>query len=265
VLGSTTFWFFRWGPAAEVLSYGIDILLIGASGIGADEPARRGAVIAIATVAALVIFAAGKASRAQLGMSLVGPVLGGGMLYLGLRGAAALLTDGQLNYSGIKLLYGVVALAIVLGLLGVSSQSLRFRAAGVLVSSLLALAILQSSETANVHRTWWDRTYAGPQLHAQATIDAIQSSSAGLPIRCLPSPGTAVTEQTRWAAYFCARWVEDAFNEGRFGGYRSELLEASGDTFEATVEAILAESPNEYLFAYRMTMGPGWFGWAGSG
>lgn len=264
-LGATTFWFFRWGPAAEVLSYGIDILLIGASGIGADEPARRGAMIAIATAAALVIFTAGKASSVHLSVSLVGPVLGGGLLYLGLRSAAALLTDGQLNYSGIKLLYGVITLAIVIGLLGVASQSSRFRAAGVLVSSLLALGILQSSETANVHRTWWDRTYAGPQLHAQATIDAIRSSSAGLPIRCLPSPGTTVNSETRLAAYFCARWVEDAFNEGRFGGHRFELLDASGNTFEETVEDILARSPSEYLFAYRMTMGPGWFGWTGYG
>lgn len=265
VLGSTAFWFFRWGPAAEVLSYGIDILLIGASSIVADRAAQRGAMIAIATVAVIVVLTAGKVSRAQLGVSLLGPVLGGGMLYLGLRGAAALLTDGQLLYSGIKLLYGVIALAMILGLFGVASQSSRFRAPGVLVSGLLAVVILQSSATANLHRTWWDRTYAGPQPHAEATIDAIRNSSMGLPIRCLPSPGTAVTERTRWAAYFCARWVEDAFNEGRFAGYRSELLEASGDTFEATVEAILTESPNEYLFAYRMTMGPGWFGWTGGG
>jgi hypothetical protein len=58
--------------------------------------------------------------------------------------------------------------------------------------------------------------------------------------------------------------MEDAFNEGRFNGRRFELLNAPGPTFEDTVARIESENQSEYLFAYRMTTGRGWFGWEGS-
>jgi hypothetical protein len=264
-LGAIIFWFFRWGPAAEVISYGLDILLIGASEIAADQFAQRTAILAVLGVGLAIVTMGVPHARLALSVSLIGPVVGGGLLYLGLRAAAVLFTDGELRYSGIKLLYGVTALAFMLGLLGLMSQLSQLASPGVLISGLLAFAVLNTSATAALYDSWWARTYAGPQPHSEATVQAIQNSSAGLPIRCLPSPGTAVNSETRWAAYFCARWVEDAFNEGRFGGYRFELLGASGDTFEDTVEDILARSPSEYLFAYRMTMGPGWFGWTGPG
>jgi len=124
--------------------------------------------------------------------------------------------------------------------------------------------VLGSSATARLGTDWWARTDLGEPQHAQAAIDAIGSTSPDIPIRCLPSPGTVVTDVSRLAAYMCARWMEDAFNPGRFQGGRDELLNADGETFGPTVEAIVEGSPSEYLFAYRMTMGPGWFGWNGA-
>ena len=265
LLGLVGYWFSRWGPAAEVLSYGLDILVVDASGIGADRPARLAATFGLVSVAALTVLAVRSGARLHLAVGLLGPVLGGGALYLALRGAAALLTDGVLNYSGIKLFYGIVTLAMTLSLLALVSLMTRWGAAGTMVALTAVVLTHQLSATASLHGEWWDRTDLGPHAHVTATIDAIERTSVDLPIRCLPSPGTVVTGTARWAAYTCVRWMEDAFNEGRFGGHRFDLLEAEGPTFEATVEQILERSPSEYLFAHRFTLGPGWFGWAGSG
>ena len=259
-------WFSRWGPAAEVLSYGVDILLAQASGITADAPARWAAVLTLTAAVALVLAPLRRARRssASLAVAIAGPVVGAGVLYVGLEAAAAVLTDGELNYAGIKLLYGIVTLALTLGLVTLTSQASRFGTFGSLVAAIAVAAVLGSSATARLGTDWWARTDLGEPQHAQAAIDAIGSTSPDIPIRCLPSPGTVVTDVSRLAAYMCARWMEDAFNPGRFQGGRDELLNADGETFGPTVEAIIEGSPSEYLFAYRMTMGPGWFGWNGA-
>ena len=41
------------------------------------------------------------------------------------------------------------------------------------------------------------------------------------------------------------------------------LLNAEGETFDEVVTTIVKEQQSDYLFAYRMTMGRGWFGWTG--
>ena len=262
-LGLLTIWFLRWGPAAEVLSYGTDVLTVGGSGIFADELLPRVVVLTFAILIPAVLLGSAAGTRATQLLAIVGPVVGAGLLYLALRAAAALLTDGELGYSGVKLFYGLITLGLVLGLTALVSQSARVGLPAALATLLLIGAVHQISPTASLHVEWRTSTLRSGALHAEAAVDAIRSST-DLPIRCLPSPGTAVTERTRWAAYFCARWMEDAFNTGRFDGRRFELLAADGPTFERTVEKIVAENQSEYLFAYRMTMGRGWFGWDGS-
>ena len=257
-------WFSRWGPAAEVLSYGVDILLAQASGIAADRPARWAAAIALAVAVVLTVRRKTRRPGVGLAIAIAGPIVGAGALYLALEAAAAALTDGELNYAGIKLFYGIVTLALTLGLVTLTSQSSRFGTVGSLVASLAVVAVLAASATARLGTDWWARTDLGAPPHASAAVDAIASTSPDIPIRCLPSPGTVVTDVSRLAAYMCVRWMEDAFNPGRFQGGRDELLTAEGDTFGATVDRIVEGSPSEYLFAYRMTMGPGWFGWNGA-
>lgn len=68
---------------------------------------------------------------------------------------------------------------------------------------------------------------------------------------------------TPWAAYFCIRWMEEGFNEGRFNGNAERFLNAQGDDFSEVVAWILAEQQSENLFAYRLTMGSEWFSWTG--
>ena len=262
-LGLLTVWFLRWGPAAEVLSYGVDILTVGGSGISADDLLPRVVVLTFVLLIPAILLGSAPETRAPQLLAIVGPVLGAGFLYLALRAAATLLTDGLLGYSGVKLFYGLTALGIVLGLTAVASQATRAGLPAVLVALLLLGGVHQLSPTASLHTEWRTSTLQPGALHAEAAIEAIRAST-DLPIRCLPTPGTVVTDRTRWAAYFCARWMEDAFNTGRFDGRRFELLAADGPTFGPTVERIVAEHSSEYLFAYRMTMGRGWFGWDGS-
>jgi len=262
-LGLAVLWFLRRGPLAEVLSYGIDLLTVDGSGIYADETARRVALGAITLVAATIVLTATGRVRAVLLLATIGPIAGAGTLYLGMRGAAALLTEGVLGYSGVKLLYGVLVLGMVLGLIGIGSQATRFGTIGLIGALLLVSATHQSSPTSRLHADWWSYTLRADAGHAQAAVEAIRSTSIDIPIRCLPRPGVPVSDQTRWAAYFCVRWMEDAFNEGRFDGRRFDLLYASGPDFGETIERIVSEQQSEYLLAYRMTMGPGWFGWSG--
>ena len=257
------FWFLRWGPAAEVLSYGLDLLTVGGSGIYADDAVRQAAAAVTALLAIAIVAGTRGRSRSILLIGVLGPTVGAGLLYLGMRAASLALTDGALGYAGVKLIYGVVTIATVLGLVTLSGFVSR-RSIPVVAGVLLVIGgVHQSGPTASLHQEWWGRTLQAGAPHAEAAVEAIRSTNSDLPIRCLPTPGTAVTDTTRWAAYFCARWMEDAFNEGRFDGRRFDLLGATDPTFEATIDRITSEHESEYLFAHRMTMGLGWFGWDG--
>lgn len=255
--------FSQWGPAAEVLSYGREILLVSASGIAADDLLRRGAFVATVVALGLLLSSRGRSASAGLIVAVIGPVVGALALYGALRVAAAILTDGELNYSGIKLLYGTVVLAAVLGLLSLLSQLGRAGTVSNIGAASVVGLLLVLSPTARLITDWWPRTEPNAPPHAVAAIDMIEQTTPNLPIRCLPAPGTRITDGSRLAAYWCARWMEDAFNEGRFQGHRDELLLAEGETFGPIVEDILANSPSEYLFSARMTLGPGWFAWDG--
>jgi len=255
--------FSRWGPAAEVVSYGRNILLFVASGIAADDVLRSGAFVSAAIALGLLLAMRGRTSSSGLVVAVMGPLVGALALYGALRLAASVLTDGELNYSGIKLLYGTVVLAAVLGLFSLLSQI--GRAGTVPTAGAVAMigALMLMSPTARLITDWWPRTAPTAATHATAAVEMIEQTTPNLPIRCLPSQGTRVTDGSRWAAYWCARWMEDAFNEGRYQGHRDALLQAEGETFGPLVDEILASSPSEYLFSARMTVGPGWFGWDG--
>jgi hypothetical protein len=137
-------WFIGWGPAAEVVSYGIEILTIGASGIYADEVIPR--VAALATVVLTLTIALrsrGRARSVRL-VALIGPTLGAGLLYLGLRTAAVALTGGELGYAGTKLLYGVITLAIILGLVPLTGLVSRLHIAPSIGISVLVLGLSSS-------------------------------------------------------------------------------------------------------------------------
>ncbi len=261
VLGGARF--LRWGLAAEVLSYGRDILLLQASWIVADANITRLSAIILIVAIAMIIRSTVAPSRTPLLLALVGPPLGAGLLYLGLHVAAALLTDGELNYSGIKLLYAIIVLSVTLGLIALAAHAHQTGRIGVVAAGVVLALVHTSSPTVGLHTEWWDRTDLDGLPHAAAVVDAVANSSVELPIRCLPPLGTTVTPVTRWAAYFCVRWMEDAFNEGRFNGGHHTFLNAQGTTFDDIVEQLLADNPSEYLFAYRMQMGLGWFGWDG--
>jgi hypothetical protein len=64
------------------------------------------------------------------------------------------------------------------------------------------------------------------------------------------------------AAYFCVRWVEDAFNEDRSRGYRFDYLFAEGPTFDPIIEEATV-SGHYGLLTRILPLGPGWFGWDG--
>jgi hypothetical protein len=262
-IGLLATWFLRWGPLAEVLSYGVELLTVGGSGIYADPMVGRAAAVAVVATTAIVASRTRGRSRSVQLLAIAGPILGAGVLHLGLRWAAAVLADGAVGYSSVKLLYGVLVLGAVLGLVGLASQATRVGTAAMLGALALVVTTHQMSPTARLHLDWWSHTLRVDAPHARAAVDAILSTDVDVPIRCLPNPGTPVDDRTRWAAYFCARWMEDAFNEGRFDGRRFELLGAPGPDFGPTIDRIVAESQSEYLFAYRMTMGAGWFGWSG--
>jgi hypothetical protein len=257
-------WAVTTGPLAEVLSYGRGILLVQASGIEADRSSTIVVAATMLTATALVALRLRGPARTLLVLAALGPPLAAGLFYVSLRVAAELLTDGELNYSGVKLLYAVITLAALIGIPLLTSLASRFGPMA-LVAVIAALSVgYLSSPTLQLLTDWRDRTDPQWAPHAEATVQAIRSSSADLPIRCLPPPGVAVTDRTRWAAFFCIRWMEDAFNEDRFNGHRRAFLNAEGPTFEATVEQALDATPERYFFAYPFTMGPGWFGWNGT-
>jgi hypothetical protein len=249
----------RLPQVTRVLELGTDLLTIGGSGIFADRPITRMATLLLVIAAVLVL--SRRPVPAPVAIAVLGPPLGAGLLVLGIRLATDLLADGVMGYAGIKLSFGLVTLSLAIGSIAVVSYASRLGAVGsVLALGLVAIA-LTSSVTAGSHSGWWERTAQYGSPHAMATEAAIRASNEDLPIRCLPSPGTAITDRTRFAAYFCIRWMEEGFNAGKFHGHAATILNAEGDTYEEIVERILAEDQSNYLFAYPFTMGQGWFGW----
>jgi hypothetical protein len=246
----------------EVLSSGREALTIGASGIEADRLAIRLVTVAI-LLAGLAILASGvdRVPRVAIVVGVPGALL---LSWSGLKVLALLLTDGELNYAGWKLFYATVSVAAVVGFAALAGSSIPDRSwtPGV-AGTILGVVLLTSSGTAGTSREWWDRTAPRTPPHAVAAIDAVRASSIDLPIRCTPQPGTAATEGARWAAYFCVRWMEDAFNEDRFHGHRFTFLGTEEPTFEEAVRRAREQDPSRYSFAYPMNVGPGWFGWDG--
>jgi hypothetical protein len=166
-------------------------------------------------------------------------------------------------YAGLKLFFGLVALALVLGSLTVVSASTGLGSFASATALLVVALPHIMGVAAPIYRDWWDSTERTGAPHAIATIAAIRSSGPEVPIRCLPSAGTPVNAVTTWAAYFCIRWIEQGFNEGRFDGNAFLFLNAESGDFSDLVELVTVEQKSAYLFAYRLTMGAGWFGWSG--
>jgi hypothetical protein len=250
------------GAAATVIGLGTAALTVQGSLISADRTVITIGLFAMLAVA-LLSRRLGRDARRTVLLTVLGPPLGGVALYGGLRIAANILTDGELGYSGMKLLYGVIVLTVLLGLSAAAALVAgRGAAASAVAIVVLAIPIL-SSPTVALQFEWWDRTDRGSEPHAIATVTAIRASSEDLPIRCLPSRGTAVTDRTRWAAYMCIRWMEEAFN-GAGWGYAGSFVEAEGPTFEDVIDARIEARPSDYFFAYPFTMGMGWFGWDGT-
>jgi hypothetical protein len=246
----------------EVLSYGREALTIGASGIFADRLAVAGVTLAIVVAAVAGIRSD---SERWMHLTIVVGVPGSLLLsWFGLKLLALLLTDGELNYAGWKLFYATVSVGAVVGLAALAGSTvLDRRWSSDLAGTAVGLLLLTSSSTVQTYERWWDRTAPQSPPHAVAAIDAVRASSVDLPIRCMPQPGAAATEGARWAAYYCVRWMEDAFNAERFHGHRFTFLNGDGPTFEDAVERARRDDPSRYTFAYPMTVGPGWFGWDG--
>lgn len=244
----------------EVLSYGLEALTITASDIALD--ARLGTATALA--------AAGTAAMAlrrgwRPALAVAGPAVVGWASWLALEAAAQVLTGGELNYGGAKLLYGVVAVAAVTAvpplLTAWSGRGPRRTALPAVAAGVTGLLLAASTTVATIV-DWEDRLAPAAAPHAVAMIEAIERTTPELPVRCRPTPGTVVTPASRWAAYFCVRWVEDALNGAdRSRGYRGDYLEAPDGTFDAIVAE--ATAAGHYGFAYVMPLGPGWFGWDG--
>jgi hypothetical protein len=130
----------------------------------------------------------------------------------------------------------------------------------VSVGVLLTVALTGSSTVA-FSREWDDRLAPNEPAYAVNVVRTIEQTSIDVPIRCLPRPGTGVSATSQWAAYFCIRWMEDAFNVDRFDGFRFSFLGAEGPTFEEEVaEALLS---GRYDFARVLQLEAGWFGWQG--
>jgi hypothetical protein len=177
---------------------------------------------------------------------------------------ALLLTDGELNYAGWKLFYATVSVAAVVGFAALIGSSVPdWSWTPGVARTIVGAELLTSSVTVETSREWWERTSPRTPPHAIAAIDAVRASSVDLPIRCTPHPGTAATDGARWAAYYCVRWMEDAFNESRFHGHRFTFLDTTDPTLEEVVRLAREQDPSRYTFAYPMTVGPGWFGWDG--
>lgn len=186
-----------------------------------------------------------------------------GMSVLGLQLLAIAVNEGATGYAGRKLLHGAVAVALIVALPTVLERIVASRLPVTAVAGAVGLVMMTSTPVAGFHSAWSAHVNTHLQPHALAISDAIQVTSSELPIRCLPPERTAATASARWAAYFCVNWVEDAFNEDRFHGYRMDMLVHEGDDFDELTDRMLAERLSDYLFSYRITAGPGWAHWDG--
>jgi hypothetical protein len=257
----------------QVLILGRDALTTMASGIVFDRFILWLVIGALVAGPAILLARAGQGSSAErstvassrVGLTLLafGPTVGVGLSWIGIWLLAQVLTGGELNYAGWKLAYGFVAMGALLavGALTAVSTDAPVPLRLVVVASLAVTLVM--SDTVATTRTWYERTAISEPPHAVTVVTALESGSPDLPIRCLPQPGTRATPSARMAAYYCARWVEDAFNEDRFHGHRFTFLETPEDSFDEAVRIALERDPSRYTFAYPMTTGPGWFGWDG--
>jgi hypothetical protein len=262
-VGLTIAALFQQGLFLHVVRLGREALLVQASHIYYDALLFRVLVVAFlaSVVFAVLRLSSGRRGAARL-LLVIGPTAGVGLSWIGLWILQQLLTDGEIRYAGIKLAYGVIAIASLVtlsGLVGLLVQEHWLTQAGLV--GLLAV-LLTGSSTVAVAENWSSRINRTEQPHAVSVVRAIEQSSPDLPLRCLPRPGTAATPSSRIAAYFCVRWVEDAFNEDRFHGYRFDLLGAEGPTFGPELEAAMASG--RYDFARVVLMERGWFGWDGN-
>jgi hypothetical protein len=244
----------------EVLSYGRAALTIVASGIEFDRVILTAVLVALA-ILLLQLIRAHQVDRIPT-LTVLGPVGAVGASWIGLNMLALLLTGGELNYAGWKLVYAFVALGAVLALPAVARFLLGRSTITAVGVTIVSVAILLASPTALEIREWGARLAPAEPPHAVAVIEAIEATSPDVAIRCRPALGTPVTSGSRLAAYFCVRWVEDAFNEDRSRGLRFEYFNAQGDTFDPIIEA--ATQAGEYgLLSRILQLGPGWFGWDG--
>lgn len=244
----------------EVLSYGRAALTIVASGIEFDRMILTAVLAALAALLLGVLLL--RRSEQVALLTVLGPVGAVGVSWLGLNVIAALLTGGELNYAGWKLVYAFVALGTILALPATARLLSRSTVASVGVA-VVSVVILLTSSTALEIREWGARLAPSEPPHAVAVIAAIESTTPDVAIRCRPALGTQVTSGSRLAAYFCVRWVEDAFNEDRIRGSRFEYFNAEGDTFDPIIEA--ATAAGQYgLLSRILPLGPGWFGWDGA-
>ncbi len=252
-------------PIRTVLTaYGIDALTVGGSLITTPPAIRTIAILATLGVMLMPLFPPPLSSSLRHVLRSPGMAsVAVGLSMLALWLAAAVLTGGQLGYAGPKLLHGFTAVAFVVALPAVAGAALDVRSpatAGVAAATTTILAFGVIDERLD---DWADFARADEQPHSRAMQVALQGTDPDVPIRCLPAPGRPVTDGARWATYFCVNWAEDAFNDGRFHGYRSAILDVRDDTFEPLVERILEERATEYTFAYRLVAGAGWAGWNG--
>ncbi len=253
----------RQGLFRHVIGLGREALLVQASQISHDPLLLRVLIVAfVASVVFAVLRSTGGPQGAARVLLLLGPTAGVAMSWVGLWVLQQLLTDGEIRYAGIKLAYGVVAVAslvtlsVLVGLVMRENWALQAGLVGLLA------VLLTGSATVAVAENWSGRINRSSQMHAVSVVSAIEQSTPDVPIRCLPRPGTNVTPASRWAAYFCIRWVEDAFNADRFHGHRFDFLGAEGPTFEPEIET--ARASGRYDFALVLWMERGWFGWDGN-
>jgi hypothetical protein len=247
----------RGSALEEVLAYGREALTLVASEIAFDRVA-----LSVVLIATTVLLVSARHSGRAAGLVLGGTVSAIGASWLALNGLAQAVTGGELNYAGWKLLYAFVAIGSLLALpaatrlLADRSPVHRVLAAGAVT------AVLFLSSTALEVREWSSRTAPSEPPHALAVVEAIESTSLDIAIRCRPQPGTPVTESSRMAAYFCVRWVEDAFNEDRRGGSRFDYFFATDVTFDPIIEKATEEGLYGVLTRV-LPLGPGWYSWDG--
>jgi hypothetical protein len=207
--------------------------------------------------------ASGRALIREVGSSSAASAAALGVSVFGLYLLALLLNDGATGYGGRKLLHGAVAVAFIVALPAALARIVAARIPVAVGAGAVGLVVLLGTPVAGFRESWGAQVEPHLQPHALAVSDAIRVTSPELPIRCLPPERTAATAGARWAAYFCVNWVEDAFNEDRFDGYRIDMLLHDGDDFDALIDRMLTERSSDYLFSHRITAGPGWAHWDG--